>query len=202
MKICIDPGHSGPAEPGACAGGFTEADIVLQVAKMLKRTLELTGHKVKLTREDDIEDDGLEWRCEAAWKFRADIFISLHCNAAEETAAHGTEVFYYPTSESGRVLARCIQEALVANCHTTNRGVKTNDQWTVLADTYCPAVLVELAFISNDKDRELLTDHFNQRLFVVGIKNGIDDFARGGPLFSGVSERPAIYRIRAFARNR
>ena len=113
MKICIDPGHSGPCEPGACAGGVTEAAIVLQVAQMLRKILEKEGHKVLLTREDDVEDDGLEWRVELAWKFKADIFISIHCNAAKESAPHGTEVFYYPGSERGRKLARCIQTALV-----------------------------------------------------------------------------------------
>ena len=37
MKICIDPGHSGPVEPGACAGGVTEAEIVYVIAKFAKR---------------------------------------------------------------------------------------------------------------------------------------------------------------------
>ena len=202
MKICIDPGHSGPLEPGACAGGVTEAAIVLQAAKMLQTMLEKAGHKVKLTREDDVEDDGLEWRVELAWKFRADIYICLHCNAAETEAAHGTEVFYYPTSEGGRALARCIQTALVENCHTADRGIKTNDKWTVLVDTACPAVLVEMAFLTNNEDRAQLTDRFLLRQFAVGIMNGINAFAQGGPLFSGVREEPATYGIRAVSPNR
>ena len=94
MKICIDPGHSGPIEPGACAGGVTEADINLQVAKIAARILMSRGHEVKLTREKDIDNDDLLWRAEVAWQFRADIFISLHCNAAASPAAHGTEVLY------------------------------------------------------------------------------------------------------------
>jgi len=62
MKICIDPGHSGPVEPGACAGGATEAAINLQVAKILGKMLENAGHNVVLTRVDDIEDITLTWR--------------------------------------------------------------------------------------------------------------------------------------------
>ena len=186
MKICIDPGHSGPFEPGACAGGVTEAAVNLRVAKLLAKMLEQAGHKVILTREDDVEDDGLSWRCEVAWKFRADIFVCIHCNAHASAEAHGTEVFYYPTSENGHALARCIQEEVVENCRTEDRSVKTNDKWTVLLETSCPAVLVELAFLTNDRDRELLTDRFTQRLFAVGIAKGIDRFAAGGPLFSGV----------------
>ena len=202
MKICLDPGHSGPVEPGACAGGFTEAQIVLQVAQTLRGLLEEEGHKVILTREDDIEDDGLEWRAELAWKFKADIFVSLHCNAAASASAHGTEVFYYPGSERGRKLACLIQAALVANCNTVDRGVKTNDKWTVLTDTACPAVLVELAFISNAEDRAQLTDRFLQRQFAVGVMRGIAAFAQGGALFSGAPEKPETQEIRGSVRNR
>ena len=187
MKICIDPGHSGPVEPGACAGGVTEAEVNLQVAKILARMLEKAGHKVKLTREDDVEDQELSWRAEEAWRFRADIFVCIHCNAAPSPSAHGTEVYYYPTSDNGHALARCIQAELVKNCRTADRGVKTNDEWTVLTDTYCPAVLIELAFLTNDQDRELLTDPFNQRLLAVGIMNGITVFERDGPLFGDVA---------------
>ena len=178
MKICIDPGHSGPFEPGACAGGVTEAAVVLQVAQLLAKMLENGGHKVILTREDDIEDDGLTWRAEVAGKFRADIFVSLHCNSAEDTQAHGTEVWYFPGSETGRNLAGCIQEAVVENCRTTDRGIKTNDTWTVLRETSCPAVLVEMAFLSNDEESAQLTDHLLQRQFAVGIANGIETFSQ------------------------
>lgn len=188
MRICLDPGHSGPAEPGACAGGISEAALVLQVARALRGLLEKKGHKVMLTREDDIEDDGLEWRAKAAWKFKADIFVSLHCNSAASLSARGTEVFYYPASRKGRRLACCIQRELVKNCRTADRGVKTNDRWTVLTDTACPAVLVELAFISNDEDRAQLTDCFLQRQFAVGVMNGIDAFARREPLTSDLAE--------------
>ena len=200
MKICIDPGHSGPFEPGACAGGATEAAITLEIAKITARQLAKYGHQVLLTRSGDVDNDWLTWRCEAAWNFGADIFISIHCNAAASPAAHGTEVFYYPGSENGHALARCIQSELVALCRTADRGVKTNDEWTVLLETACPAVLVEMAFLSNDQDRELLTDRFRQRQIAVGIANGVEDFAKGGPLFSGVMEHGVVYGFRRAAR--
>ena len=44
MKICIDPGHSGKIEPGACAAGVTEAAINLEVAKIAGRMLETEGY--------------------------------------------------------------------------------------------------------------------------------------------------------------
>jgi len=200
MKICIDPGHSGPVEPGACAGSVTEAQVNLQVSKLLAKMLENAGHKVVLTRVDGIEDVTLSWRREVAWKFRADIFICIHYNAATSAAANGTETWYYEMSELGRNLARCIQSAIVANCGTYDRGVKSNNDWTVLEGTTCPAVLVELAFITNDEERAHLTDCLLQRQFAVGISNGIEQFAKGGPPFGGVAERGGPYTIRGFAR--
>ncbi|MBP2665280.1 MAG: hypothetical protein H6Q76_260, partial [Firmicutes bacterium] len=79
----------------------------------------------------------------------------------------------------------CIQSALIANCRTTDRGVKANDDWTVLEETACPAVLVELAFISNDKDREMLVDKFLQRQCAVGIANGIEQYSNSKALIQG-----------------
>ena len=193
MKICIDPGHSGPFEPGACAGGVTEAAINLEVAKITGRMLEKYGHKVLLTRTVDVDNNWLTWRCEAAWAFDADIFVSIHCNASEDESASGTEVFYFPGSETGHALACCIQAELVALCHTVDRKVKTNDEWTVLLETAMPAVLVELAFITNDAERAKMTSGMGQRQFAEGLVRGINRFADGGPLFGKVMESRASY---------
>ena len=195
MKICLDPGHSGKIEPGACAGGVTEAVINLEVAKIAGRMLEKFGHKVLLTRTGEVDNDWLSWRCEAAWAFGADIFVSIHCNASNDESAKGTETFYFPGSETGHALARCIQSELVALCHTVDRNVKTNDEWTVLLETAMPAVLVELAFLTNDAERVRLNSSMGQRQFAEGLVRGINRFADGGPLFGKVMESPAPYGV-------
>ena len=51
MRVCIDPGHSGPVEPGACAGGFSEAALVMAIARFLEQELQQRGHQV--LRETD-----------------------------------------------------------------------------------------------------------------------------------------------------
>ena len=195
MKICLDPGHSGKIEPGACAGGVTEAAINLEVAKIAGRMLEKFGHKVLLTRTGEVDNYWLSWRCEAAWAFGADIFVSIHCNASNDESAKGTETFYFPGSETGHALARCIQSELVALCHTVDRNVKTNDEWTVLLETAMPAVLVELAFLTNDAERVRLNSSMGQRQFAEGLVRGINRFADGGPLFGKVMESPAPYGV-------
>ena len=197
MKICIDPGHSGKIEPGTCAAGVTEAAINLEVAKIAGRMLEKFGHQVLLTRTGEVDNDWLSWRCEAAWAFDADIFVSIHCNASNDESASGTEVFYFPGSETGHALARCIQSELVAFCHTVDRNVKTNNEWTVLLETAMPAVLVELAFLTNDAERARLSSDMGKRQFAEGLVRGINRFADGGPLFGKVMERPASYDVRS-----
>lgn len=177
MRICIDPGHSGPEEPGACAGGATEAAVTLQAGLLLADMLAQAGHKVKMTRQDDIEDDGLLWRAELSDRFRADIFISLHCNASTDPGAHGVEVWHYPGSVAGERLARSIQGALAENTQLADRGIKSNDVWTVLSATSCPAVLVEMAFLTNEEERGLLTDKLTRRLFAAGIAKGVEAYA-------------------------
>ena len=175
MKIVIDPGHSGPCEPGACAAGITEAEVVMQISRRLRRRLLAAGHEVKLTRSGDIDDDGLAWRAELANDWGADLFLSIHVNGVASTTAHGTEVYYYPGSEDGERLARAIQSRIITHLHTANRGVKIA-HYQVLWETDCPAVLVETAFISNPADRILLTGPVSQEEFAIAIAEGIETF--------------------------
>ena len=168
VKIMLDPGHSGPCEPGACAGEFTEAAAVLAIARLAAARMRERGHTVRLTRDGDIDDDGLRWRAELANEWGADLFLSIHANSFADPAAHGTEVWHFPGSRSGIRLARRIQRAIVRRLHTADRGVKPAT-YTVLSATACPAVLVETAFLSNPADRVLLTEPARQADFAAAI---------------------------------
>ena len=168
LKIMLDPGHSGPCEPGACAGDVTEAAVVLAIARLAAARLRERGHTVRLTRVGDIDDDGLRWRAELANDWGADFFLSLHANSAANPAACGTEVWHFPGSRSGSRLARRVQRAIVRRLHTADRGVKPAT-YTVLSATACPAVLVETAFLSNPADRVLLTEPARQADFAAAI---------------------------------
>lgn len=176
MKIVIDPGHSGPVEPGACAGGVRECDVVLAIARLLVEQLEEQGHVVLLTRNGDIATDDLAFRAELANANQADLFVSIHANSAAKPTAHGTEVYHFPESEQGRRLAGLIQISLVAEMNTADRGVK-EASFQVLRETQCPAVLVEVAFISHEQDRQLLTAYAGQLGAAVAIARGIKEYA-------------------------
>jgi N-acetylmuramoyl-L-alanine amidase len=93
-KIVLDPGHGGK-DPGAIgAGGIAEKDIVLNVAKKLAAKLKKDLRvDVVLTRKDD-RFVALEDRTALANAENADLFISLHMNASENTEAKGIETYY------------------------------------------------------------------------------------------------------------
>lgn len=129
-------------------------------------------------------DDNLNWEstyadrqdcsvCDCANEWPADIFISIHCNAANGMA-HGTETLIH--SEGGRAeqLAECIQRQIVDSLDTTDRGLKERPELIVLRATDMPAVLVELAFIDNDEDAELLMTR--QDDFARAIARGVTDY--------------------------
>ena len=176
MKIVIDPGHSGPVEPGACAVGVRECDVVLAIATLLANQLDEQGYEVLLTRTGDIATDKLAFRAELANANGADVFISIHANSVDNPSAHGTEVYYYPGSVQGKLLAACLQARLVAELGTMNRGVKEAN-FQVLRETDCPAALVEVAFISNEAERSLLTSYAGQLAAALAMVYGLADYA-------------------------
>ena len=175
MKIVLDPGHSGKFEPGACAGGVTEAEIVYVIAKFAKHELKMRGHDVVLTRGREINNDELSFRAEVANEWHADLFISIHCNSSVHPEAEGTETYYFPGSVKGRELARRLQFCVTDAMLTEDRGVKEAD-FQVLRETECPAALVESAFLSNRLDRKMLTDSLEQWRLGAAIAVAVDDY--------------------------
>ncbi len=91
-RIVIDPGHGG-RDPGAIGpSGLMEKDVVLKIAKGLRKRLEKRGYKVFLTRERDIYLP-LEERTAIANTKRADLFVSIHANASRKRGARGIETY-------------------------------------------------------------------------------------------------------------
>ena len=92
--IVIDPGHGGK-DPGAVYNGLKEKDIVLEISKYLYEYLKADPDlNIHLTRDRDIFIP-LEERTAIANKLKADIFVSIHANAAKNRAATGLETFVF-----------------------------------------------------------------------------------------------------------
>ena len=165
--VCLDPGHSGPIEPGACnrETGLKECDVVLKACRMLASKLSSAKICPILTRNGDIDDDGLTWRANFSNENNADLFVSLHCNAAENPAAHGFEVWTSPGDTGSDEAATKMFFSMVhafpymsAREDQSDGDPDKESRFTVLTATDCPAVLVEMAFISNQEEAELLAD--------------------------------------------
>ena len=168
--ICIDAGHGGK-DSGAVGNGLLEKDIVLNIAKILKEQLLEKGFNIWMTREDDTFVE-LKDRCVIANKQNADIFVSIHCNSAENKSAFGFEIFHTQGSIQGQKLSADIKLSINENKELirTDRGIKTAN-FTVLTGTNMPAVLVETAFISNNEDSKILKA--KQSEFATAICKGI-----------------------------
>ena len=91
-RIVIDAGHGGK-DPGTHAGSLREKDIALDIAKRLRDDLVKRGFEVIMTRDKDIFIP-LEQRAFIANSRKADMFVSIHVNAARNRRARGLETFY------------------------------------------------------------------------------------------------------------
>ncbi|WP_378955368.1 N-acetylmuramoyl-L-alanine amidase [Pelosinus sp. sgz500959] len=181
MKICIDPGHGG-SDSGASALGIRECDIALIVSGKVKSFLENVGYNVKLTRETDVDVfgpyaslvDELQARCDISDDFLADICVSIHCNAFN-TQAKGTETFHYSGSPKGAQLAKYVQDQIIGLGGLIDRGIKDTPLY-MTKHPVATAILIELAFIDNEKDYAKLSDPEWQNKFAAAIARGITDY--------------------------
>jgi N-acetylmuramoyl-L-alanine amidase len=107
-RIVLDPGHGGYDAGAIGPTGLKEKDVTLDVAKRTAPILQREGLDVVLTREDD-RFVSLEERTARANQVSADLFVSIHCNAAENRARHGVETYVLDTTRdeiAQRVAAR------------------------------------------------------------------------------------------------
>lgn len=179
--IAIDAGHGG-SDPGAVgATGTVEKEINLILSKQLCALLKEKGATVIMTRTDDsvfsdVKKEELDYRAEMVEKGDADIFISVQCNAVPSSYYHGAQVFYYPESEHGQLLAECIQESLVDKLKNTDREALTLTSAYIMRVLDIPAVMLEAGFLSNPEEEALLNDEAYQKKVVAAIYSGIVDY--------------------------
>jgi len=203
--IVIDAGHGG-IDPGTENKklGVNEKTFTLDVALRLKKLLEAQGWRVLLTREEDRELSrakilDLQLRADYANKQKADLFMSIHFNAADESVS-GVEVYSLPAQfmlSSGSelkddltnqvfpnnrfdyanlLLGSELHRALLATLKSPDRGYK-RARWGVLRPVECPAALVECAYLSNQAEaRRVATPEFRQKI-ADGLAAGLQNYS-------------------------
>jgi N-acetylmuramoyl-L-alanine amidase len=177
-KVVINAGHtasnSGYEDHGAVGSYSYEGDITKAVAEIVVDDLSKVGYEALFVQNDD-----LNTICNISNGFNADVFVSVHCNSSESPEAHGAETFYWHTSGEGKKLAGCIQNQLVDTFDLTDRGLKqcipgTPTNFCVVRETDAVACLVELAFISNPTEEDLLNNNIEKLAHAVA--RGISDY--------------------------
>ena len=220
----LDPGHGG--DDGGARGprGLKEKTAALELSRAVALRLEAAGFEALATREGDTLIP-LWDRARAANAQGADLFISLHLNAARAKSARGSEVYFLslgkgdspevvaleyaqagaPPEAEGVVasiledlaqkaylqdserLAVAIQAQLNRLAGIKQRGVK-QAPFIVLRGAAMPAVLVEVAFISNPKEEARLKDPAFRAKVADAIVQGVRLFTAGT---TGTSRRRA-----------
>lgn len=172
--VWIDPGHGG-RDPGATGNGLQEKDVVLSLSTAIKRKLEAEydGIQVLLSRESDIFLE-LPARTDAANRARANILVSIHCNAGGGNG--GFESYRYTTASSATVKLHDTVHAEIikalAPFGVLDRGVKAKNLH-MLRESSMPAILTENLFVDVPSDASKLKNTEVMNAIVNGHAAGI-----------------------------
>lgn len=159
--IVVDAGHGGSDSGAIGQSGLMEKTVTLKVALLLEKQLKEAGAKVLLTRKKDTDvaranatdAEELQARVDVGNTNDADVFLSIHIDSFINAEAHGTSVYIYDDTRLGK----CLYDNLLHRLNRTPRGVKFANFY-VLKHTTMSASLVELMFISNAEEEQLLKE--------------------------------------------
>lgn len=183
MKIYIDEGHNySGADTGAQGNGLKEQDVTFAVGKLLGKMLEKSGVEVKHSRTELISNVGngtlsssINTRCSNANTWKANYFISLHCDSATSVSAKGSHICIYGKGGEAEKLAEAVMPNLLEmRLEGRNQTIQVRTDLGVLKNTNMPAILIEMGFISNADNAKILKD--NQRGLATAIYNGIASY--------------------------
>lgn len=202
--IVLDPGHSSvvaegmePLGPGSSeqksadtsgtsgvSTGIPEYELTMQVSQKLKAELENRGYTVILTRETNDVPVSCVQRAETANNAGADAFVRIHANGAESSSAQGAMTicitpdnpFYPGLYAQSRALSDSIINEMCAAAGCENDGVWETDSMSGNNWSEVPATIVEMGYMTNPQEDELMaTDEYQNKL-TLGIANGIDAY--------------------------
>ncbi|HHW15174.1 MAG TPA: hypothetical protein GXX28_09615, partial [Firmicutes bacterium] len=193
--VVIDPGHGGP-DPGCTRGDLLEKDLVLDIAQRLADRFRQAAMRPVLTRTSDTDlgdpglpsllqrkRDDLRRRAELADRHQAELLVSIHANSFPSPLWSGAQVFHYPGNQAGLRLAQVLQDVLVERLGPNPRREKAGDFY-LLARVKVPAAMVEVGFLSNPREAQLLSEPgYRQRVadaIFEGAVRYLVERARGG----------------------
>ena len=174
--IVVDAGH-GAKDPGAVSGGSTEKELNLIISQKLSARLKQEGYEIITTRDTDVFIELVD-RAAAANNSDADLFISIHHNAAGSSAANGIETLYYP-SDDNKALAQIFHSEMLKSSGANDRKIIPRANLVVLNRTKMPAALLELGYMTNSSELANLKDDAYQNAMVEGIVKAVNRYFKG-----------------------
>src|SRR5699024_8635718 len=188
--IVIDPGHGGPDGGAVGKDETSEKDIALSVSKKLPQYIQRSGALVYLTREkdEDLADrdtkglsnrksEDIRNRLKFIQDRKADFFVTIHLNAIPSSRWSGAQPFYNPDRDENRHLAKMIQAEITRNLENTNRSALAINNIYLLKHARVPGALIEIGFLSNERELELLKQEEYQRQMAGSIYEGMLRYA-------------------------
>jgi N-acetylmuramoyl-L-alanine amidase len=185
-KIALDPGHGGPDGGAQSKDGLIEKDINLAITLYLRDYLQEAGALVVMTREDDKDlaepstkgyskrkTEDLVNRAQFITRQKSDLFVSVHLNSIPSIKWSGAQTFYYPNHKQSGVLAALIQDEVKKNLQNTDREAKPVENIFLLKALQIPSALVEVGFLSNPAEADLLRTPAYQKKIAASIYQGI-----------------------------
>ncbi len=183
IKVFIDQGHN-PRDfnTGAEGNGLFEQDITFRIGVILDNLFAANpDYETMLSRPTEqtllgfSNASSLRARVDMANEWGADLFLSLHTNASVIPEATGSECLIYDDSATvAMAVSESILTQLALITGLRNRGVVERPGLYVLRKTEMPAIVVEMGFISNPTDAELLA--YSPGLFAEGIYRGVINY--------------------------
>ena len=188
-RVMLDPGHGGKDSGALGYGGAVyESQVNFALAVAAKQALERRGATVLFTRTDDVYYT-LEERKNMARQANPDVFVSIHCNAAENKTRFGTSTYYFrPMSQP---LAQCIYQQILSvyqNALYRSDSYRRNKvgeganfhPFSVTRLEECPSILIETGYVTNDEECALLLNADNRARIGEAIAAGIADYLSRG----------------------
>ena len=198
VRVMLDPGHGGEDDGASSKDpAIKEKDLTLAIALKLGAHLTAAGLQVLYTRTNDTALT-LDERSVQARRSKADLFVSVHANYAAKPEAAGVETYaltpcgYAGTAEGSRVpgwqignrfdfhntlLGFSIHSKLAVQAQTTDRGLR-RQSFSVLREASCPAVLLEIGFLSNRAEALKMLDETWQEKCVAAVTEGVLSYAK------------------------
>ena len=173
VTIVVDAGHGG-RDPGAQGvSAAAEKTVNLNIAMQLARRLEQAGAEVITTRDSD-RFISLDGRAAMAERVGADLFVSIHADAAQRAGASGATIYIARNASSRSQQAAQAIDAALRRAGIKSRGIQRAG-FRVLVGHSRPAVLIETGFLTNPGDAQRLNTASYQFRMAATIADGIAD---------------------------